>query len=259
MATSNETREFITKAYNSDASILVFFKNIGKENLIIRKAAKTVYQKYIFEDKIELILNKYDGTTHKYSISFESLSESKTDVEIFDDSGSDILKIFDPIEYDLKNFYELLQKQDFVLQFNKNIYEGDNYSWLQKDFYGLVIEQKYFSSKQSDYGSENIQIYVYANSKYFGFRYNTVFSFNIRPRDLTINIFDKIKIFGESMYDYFFKSKQYILSNFDEHELSPYSKVFFENRGHLLTDKKYMLPSEFVADTYIISTQKNKY
>ncbi len=263
----NEIRKFITRSFNSDASILIFYKEIEKDTypdknqdyLVIKKKALAIpNEESLFADEINFVLD-INGTRKTWEISYKSIcaDETKGMLTSSDEDISMFLNLIQPNQFDLKNYYKILQKQDFVLQFYNRIFEYDHYRWLQKDFYGLVIEQKDFSWKDSDYGSDNTQIYIFANSKYFRFRFCSVFSYHIKPRDFTVGIFDEMKELSEKVYEYFFENKKYILTNFDEHELEFNSSAYFDNRGHILSDKKYVLPQEFVSDLFIVSSQMN--
>lgn len=276
-----ENRKFIKRVFNSDASILIFpnkymrdqivkFKDRNNIFLVLSRNANKKYENrrtktgnhWIFELKLDIKL--YSEFNQVQSISTEKtvdleylLKDPETNMETLPINETDniILDLIDLELFDLENYYKLFNKRDFI---NQSVFDGlANEYWKQNFFLGLVFECKIFCKSESDFGSDNFQEYCYANSSYFGFKKNKVFSYMIVPSDYGED-YKGIKFLNE-IFEYFYDGKEFVLMNFDNMPMKFLGKIFYENRGHSLNDKIYQLPEDFLDKTYILSNQMLNY
>ncbi len=235
--------KFINRAYKSEASILVFYykdlnSSFGDENikqeydyLIIRKR-RIIHDFYNdFLPDLEIYYSGEDS--FEITINIQQLNELK---EVNTNDNYNKLFNIEIQRIDLNNYYKLLTKSDFVEQLDNVIGINEYYFWQKEYCCGLIIDQKVFKKRISDFGNDNTQTYIYANSSYFGFRKDKVFSVNKKPSDSISSFAKIIKKLGEEMFNYYYDGNKFLLINFDEmdfHNFQP--KIFFENRRHIIT------------------------
>jgi len=265
-----ENRKFLNRVFRSDTSLFVFYQKVsndtsfGDENyerkynyLIIKKKPILDYSTK-FSDELVLKLWK-ENKTYDLSISIKYFNKN---------TGSNLLKVpvndvdktlldfLDLKGFDLENYYKFITETDFIQQLYNIIFLNDeNYYWQKRHFYGLILDQKEFVRKYSDYGSDHTQTYIYANSQFLGFKKNRIFSHHRNPGDYPLMLLPAIQELGKEIFNYFYDEKELILTNFDKMALSTFSKIFWDNRRHNMQDKKYIIPEELKEKTFILSDQ----
>jgi hypothetical protein len=278
------TRRFIKRVFDSDASVLVFpakddywvlpksdlnclmiSKMPGTENMYNAPGLPNK-KEFILELKLsicsridsKIIVSKETNINiaYLYSNSFydpdlTSIPPVNTDEILADFINFDL--------FDLVNYYKLYSKVAFYKK--APFYEMiEHKNWIQSFYLGLIFDKKLFSQKDSDFGSDHTQLYVCANSLYFGFNKNKVFSFVVRPsEEYGDTLYKRMRVFASELFDYYYDNKEFILLNFDEMPSYDLARIYQENRGKKFEDKQYTLPTEILSKTYILSNQTLNY
>lgn len=246
-------RKFIKRIIKSESTLFIFYQKQHmeiNEEYYARKYDFLIIKKEISKNaSIEITFSLCRNNSYSHlSINTEylnSTSENDTDRTMCDFLELD--------NFNLEHYYKFISETDFIRQLSKIIYlKKDNYYWLKNYLYGLIIERKDFVLKCSDFGSENTQYYFYANSEFFGFKKDRIFSYNERPNS---NSLYDMEIIGKEIFNYFFDKKELILTNFDNMPLNNFNKIFFDNRRHNSNDKIYIIPEDIQNKTYILSNQ----
>lgn len=270
-----ENRKFINKIIKSEASSFIFFYKLPIKYLWVQKERIVKYDdKFpVFSNLIIFEIVSEDETlTYELNINHIYDPSGPQDIYHLDDYKkiTDYMKInleqegitenekilYDKINIqgiDKERYYKLFNLKDFKYNFWRTFLPRkiDYYTWSLEEFYGLFKKQKCFNKSYSDFGSDYLNTFILADSKYI---YSKPKVFNI-VHDPAGSFSPRADEFLEEVYDYFYDGKKYICINFDSIPMVKYCSIFKENRKVVPADKIYPFPLELIKETFFISSQ----
>ena len=212
------------------------------------KIDQEVKRKYFYFSDIEALSKKYEIYFNRKPEIYHHIFPCILNEE-------EIARFLDLNTFDLKNYYKFYTKEDFIKHnFEKEILEkrryGEPYTHIFETKvvykYGLILKERYFHRRYSDFGYENYTTQVMCDHAYFSDKPNR-FNKLITPRDVTP---DPIE-FWSHIYSYFFNDKRFILVNYDDMQTAP--DDFSHKMKTDIPPKLFCLPDDLLKDIYIIS------
>lgn len=199
-----------------------------------------------FEDWYPIALNDYHSKKPEVFVMKSCTAEL---------DESEIANFIKLDSFQLNNYYKFYTKDDFIrnnfqVEINK---ERDNsptydsaHEWKVVNKYGLILKERHFRQRRSDFGSDHYLTMLMSNPAYFHQTKPQIFYNTITPREG----YPIRASFWEDVYDYFFDRKNMILVNYDE--MPPYPKTVNPNKNYA-GERLFNPSNDLLSNSFVIS------